>query len=567
VAVIVAHYRLALESWAQGTHPTWAGAEGANGLGAQIHEDQSPPWAVGVYAPNFPTAQSPRAVNTPIDVTHRPVLGNRRYGTFLEDYYFRVHVQPGVLSLGNLLSNQSRQVEVWNAHFEPKLLSSVDRLNVDGVDVAEPAPAPTTFNQLESRTYTVSISTIGAPVIDGSITFVFPDESPALVITGRRVVVWPFIPQTRHRESLGWLTDVMRAYSAEQRVALRAAPRQSLGYEFQLDNYQFSRAKAISTQWSHRVYGVPVWSELTRLGAVPAGTTVLSFDTTSADYRADDIILVWESDLKYSAVETLALTTSSVELKLPLDQSFTNALVMPLRFGRTLNGSDFARSASDITLGRVTFLVTNNQDLAGDSPFPQYRGLDVVTDRSVMADSMRERIVRSQDVFDNGSGPIEVDPEFSYADRTEMLTFDTQTRAERWRLRKWLHARRGRQRTFWLPSWNNDLEILENVGSAATSLIVRPIGYGLYYGIQDIMLVLADGSAYFNRVLSGSADPGGNDILALSASFGVDFTAAEVALCCFMKHCRLDTDNVTITHGYAGRATASMPVVEVPEGT
>ncbi len=566
MAVIDVWYQADALVTSQGYAPAWAGAESADSLDLFPHGDESPPFSGGIFDETLPQWGT-FANNTPIDVEHYAITVHRRYVSFLEDYYFRVHVLPGVLSLGNLLSSQIREVEVWNANFTPQLLSSIDSAGVDGIDLTEPVPAPTTFAELESRTYTVSISTVGAATIDGSFTFNFPSESPDLVITGQRVVVWPFIPQTVFTEQLDWYTDVIRAYSAEQRLALRAAGRQSINYTYQLDEYQLSRAKAISTQWSHRTYGVPVWAEATHLGALSSGVTSLSFSTLNADYRSNDIVLVWESDLKFSACETLAVTGSSVALKLPLDQSFTDAYVMPLRFARTLRGSEFTRDAHSVSMARLQFLVDNNVDLAGTSPFPQYKSRDVVTDRSVLVESMRERIVRTQEVFDNGSGPVEVDQEFGYADRTEMLCMDALDRAGAWRMRQWLHARRGKQRTFWLPSWNPDLVILNPVASAATSLTVKPIGYGLYYGVTDIMLVLKNGNRYFNRVLSGDADVGGNDVLSMETSFGVDFVPTDVDFCCFMKHCRLDTDSITLNHGYAGRVYASMPVVEVPEGT
>ncbi len=486
--------------------------------------------------------------------------------SFLDDYYYRVHVQPGVIELGNLLSAQTRNVEAWNAHFDGKLLSSISDTGLDGIDLAEPVAAPTTFAPLESRIYTLSISISGSPTIDGQYAFLFAGETPTLRITGRRVVVWPFVPQTRFREQLQWLTDVMQAYSAEQRLALRTAPRQSFQYDFQLTPRQYSRAKAISTQWAHRVYGAPVWAEAVRLGNLPAGATSLSFDTTSADFRADDVVLLWESDEKFFAVETTTKTDSSMGLKLPLDQAFNNAYVMPLRFARTLRGTEFRRSANDIIDAKMVFLVGNNIDLGASIGLTQYRGLDVMTDRSVVVSGMAERIVRAVDVFDNGSGPIEVDQERAYPDRSEVLTMDALTRAEAWRMRQWLHARRGRQKSFWLPGWNNDIEIIEDVGAAASAITVKHIGYPFYYGVSDIMIDLSDGSRLFGRILSGATDGSGNEILSLEAPLGVAFTVADVVLCCFMKHVRLDTDQIDVTHSYAGRATASMAVIEIPEG-
>lgn len=489
-----------------------------------------------------------------------------RVGGFVDDFYYRVHVRPGVLDLGNLLSSQTRDVEVWNAHLEAKELEEVTSTGLDGVTLDQPEEPPTTFGALESRVYRVSIGITGAPTVSGFYVFDFGDEQPTLRISGRRVVVWPFIPQTKFREGLEWRTDVMRAYSAEQRLALREAPRQSLMYEHQLDRRQLAQAQAMAFQWAHRVFGVPVWGELTRLGALAAPTQRLEFDTSGADYRSADILLVWQDDENYLAAETLTVDASGVDLKVPLGRAFENAYVMPLRYGRTPGGLSFSRRPDHVSLCRADFLVTNNVDLGADVGLPQYRGRDVLMDRSVTLDDLAERTLRPVDEFDNGSGPISVDPQRSIPDVTATIGLDALTRQDAWRMRRWLHARRGRQRTFWLPTWNADLVVLEDVDEAATSLVVRPIGYPLYYGVTDIMLVLNDGTALYNRVLSGATDTSGNEVLSLADGFGRSFAASDVELACLMRHVRLDSDNAQLTHGYAGRCSCSLPVIEVPEG-
>uniref|UniRef100_A0AAU8GRU9 Tail assembly protein n=1 Tax=Pseudomonas phage PAKlein3 TaxID=3230132 RepID=A0AAU8GRU9_9VIRU len=488
-----------------------------------------------------------------------------RMPSFLDDYYYRVHVLPGIIELGNLLSAQERRVEVWSAYFEPQLLSSLGSEGTDGITLGQPAVPPTYFAALESRTYSLNISTNGAPVINAKYTFNFPDDQPTLRVTGRRVVVWPFMPQIKHREALEWLTDVIPSFNNEQRLALRAAPRQAFTHEFQLDTYQFSRAKAIATQWAHRVYGIPVWAELTRVGPLAQGITEIQVDTTVADYRSDDIIIIWQDDVKNSAVEIGAVLPDRVQLKLPLDRSFLDAYVAPLRFARTPSGVQFRRSNRDITIASTEFLVTANKDLGGSIGLPQYRGKDVLTDRTVLVGDLNERISRSIDQMDNGSGPVSVDIKNSWVDSAKSITFDLLDRQERWRARRWLHSLRGKQKAFWLPTWNPDLILLEDVGSAGTTLTVSPVGYPLYYGVKDIMIQLKNGTQIFSRVLGGATDPNGNEILSLDGPVGVDFTVQEVEFICFLSHVRLNSDRIDIRHDYAGRAVTSIPVVETPE--
>lgn len=485
--------------------------------------------------------------------------------SFLEDFYFRVHVAPTLTDLGNLLSVQVRDLEVWNAHFVTKDLNSISSTGTDGIVLTEPTPPPTTFNPLEARTYNLNIDIKGPPIVDASYTFNFTGESPVALIIGRRVVVWPFIPQTKHRERLEWKTDIIPSFNNEQRIALRPAPRQSFSYNYQLNELQFSRAKAISTQWAQRVYGMPVWSEMTFIGAISAGVTEILFDTADADYRDNDIFLIWESDENFEAVESLDVLSDRINLKLALPNAYTNAYVAPIRYARTLQGMDYTRSDTDVIQARSNFIVTENKDLGATIGYDQYRSTDVIPERTVLVRDIQEKISRAVDLFDNGSGPIQVEVQRNWVNSTTSIAFDTLTREERWQARQWIHSRRGKQKSFWLPSWNRDLHLVTDATSSNSSLVCSPIGYALYYETTDILIKLLDGTKAYNRVLSAITDNDGNEVLTLENQLGVDVNVAEVDFICFMSHVRFNTDRVEISHDYAGRAIMPIAVIETPE--
>lgn len=530
-------------------------------LGDHLYEDRQ---ASGNPEPISGTP----VLNAPISSYARPKQGLIAH-SFYDDFYFRVHINPNQISLGNMLSAQTREVEVWNAWPDPQTLGSIGEEATDGIVLTEPVAAPTTFGPLEVRTYNVNVSTNGPPIIDATFTFNFSNDAPTLKITGRRVVLWPFIPQVRVKERLEWATDVIPSFSGEQRLALRPAPRQSFQFEYQLTEEQYTRAKALSFSWSNRVYGAGVWWEATRVGAVALNATSLVFDTSNADYRPNDLVMLWESDTKCLALETTDLTPSGVTLKQPLEMGFTDAYVMPLRFALTLEGSRFTRAAHDIVRARLQFLVTNNTDLGAtlNSPYPQHRGVDVFTDPSVVLGDLQDRVTQSVDVFDNGSGPIATEVKRAYPDRTETLSLDALDRAGLWATRRWLHARRGKQRSFWLPSWNTDLVLASDLHATDVSIAVRAMGYPVYYGVTDIMVELLDGSLSFHRVLSGHMDASGDEILSLDSTLGIDASMGEVSRICFMRHVRFDTDSLELNHTYGGRVTVSALVREVPEGS
>lgn len=510
----------------------------------------------GVFGPYSKFRSAPQ--------TRQQLLGSVS-PSFLQDYYYRVHINPKAVSLGNMLAAQTITVEVWNAYLTPQLLSSISSSGTEGLTLTGPFNTPTTLAAMEPRNYTLSVSIIGPPVIDGEYAFNFPSKTPKLEVSGRRVVVWPFIPQTKHAETMEWLTDIIPSYNSEQRLALRPEPRQSFKYDFQLTEREFSLAKAISTQWAHRVYGVPVWAEVSYVGALSAGATAIFFDTAFADYRENDIILVWESSEKYEAVETLTVLSDRINLKLPLPNAYSAAYVAPLRFARTMQGMDYARRSDPYVQAKGTFIVTNNKDLGATVGYPVYRGKDVIVDRTVIVSSINERISRQIDIFDNGSGPIEVEQKNNLVSTTSIMTFDTTTRQERWNARKWIHSRRGKQKGFWLPSWNADLVSLVDVTSASNGITCLPIGYSTYYGVKDIMIQLKNGTRLFNRILSATIDGGGNEVLSLENTVGVNLPVADIDFICFMAHVRFNSDRIEMTYSHAARTSLSVPVIEIPE--
>lgn len=485
--------------------------------------------------------------------------------SFGSDYYERVHVIPGKISVGNLLSTQTRSVEVWNAHLQPKLLSSVSSTGTDGMTLQEPISAPTTFGIFESRFYQLRVSTSGSPVIAATYVFNFPVESPTLGVTGRRVLVWPFMPQTTHKETLEWSTDVVPSYTSEQRLALRQAPRQFFDYTCYLDKVEFSRAKAIATQWAHRVYGVPVWSELSRVGQLSLGATFIPVDTTAADYRENDVVILWESSEKQAAVEITTVHANGVSLKIPLETEFEAAYIAPLRFAMAPEGISFSRAGNEQTVATCRFRVTSNKDLGSDALYPTYRGKSVVTDRTIMVGDITEKIYRSVDTFDNESGVVEVDVTSNKIDHRQVITFSTRSRAERWAARQWIHSRLGRQKSFWVISWNNDLEVVSDFSSASSGFIVNSIDYSLLYSVKDVMILLKDGTKIFKRITGATANEDGTENINFDSAIGTSALASDVEMVSFMSHVRFDTDSVDISHQYNGQVQISIPVMEIPE--
>lgn len=487
---------------------------------------------------------------------------------FQYDWYFRIHTTPAFFAVGNLLSTQTRDFEIWNAHFDERTLTSISEVGTSGIVLTEPAPTPLSWRPLQARTYSINIATNGPAEINGIFTFNFGSETRDISITGRRTTIWPFIPQRVFNEVLEWKTDVIKTFNGEQRLALRQTPRQEFEYTFYLDDQEFSIAKAISSEWAHRVYGVPVWGEMQYLGVVAPSTTILNVDTTAADYRDDDVLLIWQSNNVFESVgiQSGGITDSTITLDLSVINNFTNAYVMPMRFGRAPSGTTFQRLKIGDIQARLSFLITDGKDLSYESPiFPLYRDYEVLLDRSVVIGSLDESIIRDVEVIDNSRGVIVADVNTSISNYMQTITWSTDNRAERWRVRRWLHSRRGKQKAFWLPSWNKDLELLLPIDPTSTAMTVKNIGYSLYYTIKDCMIVLFDGTIFYRRILGGSRDINGNETLVFDSPLDQLVGPGDIERISFLTFCRLDADRIELSHLDAAVTNIRVPVMQIQE--
>lgn len=526
----------------------------------------------------FATGDAPLDTHTPLvsypvtsnlPVSTAPVdLDATLSGAWFDDYYYRIHVVPSTIDVGNLTAYQERDVVVWNAYLEPKTLTGVTEAgDTDGMALVGPEAPPTVFAGTEERTYTFSISTEGPPAIDASYVFDFTGANTAsLSVSGSRTTMWPFIPRAGWSESLAWKTDIIPSFGKEQRLAIRTAPRQSFAYQHHLNPREFSRAKAIATDWVHRVFGVPVWGERTKIVSLASGATFIPFSTAYADYRNGGLVALWESSESIEAAEIDTVASNGINLKRQLTRGFANVFVAPVRFCRAFSGFDFSRRTSASNDLDLEFDATDNVALPAD-PSVTYRGYPVLDYCPLIVTPLDERISRAVDVFDNEQGRRDVEVQSNWASRRYTVAMRKGSRAAVWSIRQWLHSRRGRQKAFWLPSLNADAILAQPTGINPATLTINHIGVGrFYHSAIDLLIWLADGTKHYAQVVDSAVDVNGNEVLVLSAAISSPSIApADVRRISIMSLVRLDADTVKITYDAAGYATMTVPAIGVPD--
>ncbi len=492
---------------------------------------------------------------------------------FEQDWYHHVHLLPAKIALGNLLSTQMRQVEVWNANFAPKTLSALIGENDGGISLAAPSNPPTTYGMLESRLHNVSVSLDGPPVIEADFTFQFPDEAPTLSISGRRVVVFGLKPNWADGwlERLIWATDVLTARDGtEQRVSLRAKPRRSLEFSVLVGSADAALLDVLLSAWQSRVYALPIWPDkAVMVAAIAAGSTVIPLSTTHLEYEADGLLVIGTDSRNTEAAEVLSIASNAVTLKQPLLQSWpAGAFVTPARTARLRVTQAVSRVTDAIARARLVFDIAGTTAIAKQDSTTTFNSTPVWIPRPNRARDVESDYQRLAEVLDFDTGITAIDDhaarpfvrrsfDYIFKNRTEVATF-----------KAWLAARQGRLTAFWHPTWEASIVPVKKILSNQTVMTVASRGYALYFnpmpGRTEAAFLHKNGTWYFRTISSfGAGTIGDEEVMTINQPFGFDANPEDWLAIYFLEKTRLDADQIEINWQTDSVVEASVPMLSV----
>jgi hypothetical protein len=487
------------------------------------------------------------------------VITGKFAASFKDDYYNRIHIQPASIDLGNVISQKIIQVEVWNAYFSANLLSSIDTNAGTGISLTGPQPEPTSFNPLEPRIYTLAVEVAGSPLINTTYTLNFAAESPTLVVVGRRVILlfaginWDNGVLERYK----WLTDIITSWDgAEQRVKLRSTPRREIEAHLQVFGLDFVR-KLQSTLfgWQSRSYLIPFWPDYYVLSAeLPAGSTVIpNIPTVDSEFITGGVALLFNAIDNNESVQLKEVQSNQLILELPTQQNWpAGTRIYSAKFARIASQQTVTRPTRHILDLRAKFIVTDNSGLTEAEGTTLYKGYPVLLDIPNEVETLSEDWLRPLLEFEADTVNLVVDDPIGYTTIVRRMDWLLKSRKERTDLRKWLYARAGRWKPFWMPSWNEDFKLKSLLTGTDTKLV---IGFAFYERFvpatpmrNALMIELFNGTRIFKSILSVDEISETEENVFIDSPVGFDIPPQNVKRISYLNLSRLDSDTVEIFH-------------------
>lgn len=177
-----------------------------------------------------------------------------------------------------------------------------------------------------------------------------------------------------------------------------------------------------------------------------------------------------------------------------------------------------------------------------------------------------EAFERAGTVLDNVTGLPAVKPRADQPRQSLDFTFRFVTRAELARFRRFVEQVRGRQQPFWIPTWERDLEPVNNI--FGTDITIESIGYAgtlhPFHARRHAALVKWDRTAVLFGI-NDATDDGTTEVLNTDTAFGASpgFNKGHVMIS-FLLLVRLETDEVRYSYVSPTHMTARIRVVELP---
>lgn len=503
--------------------------------------------------------------------------------TFAFDWFEKFHVFPSAFVLGNILTTQNIAVTVYSAYrkefhtwdaFINNAGAGTTLLNVPSLPAIFRPQTGTTGLILE-------VTPNGPPVVDTTLDFVFDAMTISPIIQLNRLVLFDLQPELPYLEVLEFLTQVMtHKDGSEQRVALRKNPRQFFEWEVILDSgRERSRIHNLLFDWQARVFGIPMWHEATfTSAAVAINDLTISVRTTSfADYRVGGLALIYQDSTTFDVLEIDAAGVGATTLTFvnPVLHAYgTNVLVMPLRSGVVRPEIAGSRFASDAARLQLRFQVLDN-----DSNLGSVSGWTTTHNSKVVVDdfnSLNGSQAATEDFLTdivtvgNAAGVPVFSTPWDKGKRRVDKTFWTKTKAGLWKVRQFLHSMRGRQVSFYLPTFGQDLIPAANLLLASSTLTITNVGYSRYVrervpmNVIRVVFVNSATPSLIREVIGSTEIDANTEQLSLDATWPATYTPAEVKRIEYLQLSRFDIDAIRIRYSLGDRVVrVSSPVLTV----
>jgi hypothetical protein len=488
--------------------------------------------------------------------------------TYLDDFYYRMHVLPSYIDVGNLTEKALYGVEIFNAWLEPVDILEITASDSEGLALSG-FFLPETVLALTSVTGSLLVGMDGPAAIAAKFAFAFSKGDPLeLKVEGSRIVTFSIAPDwsSAVKEKISYWTDVLESRDGtEQRIRMRRLPRWGIEYGILESGERVNLFDSMLVGWGARTFLVPVWwmkSALER--ALEPGESEVMCDTADRGFKPGGLAVVWQDALKCEAAEVLSVSPGSVLLSRPAGRAYEEGYLVPARLCRMAGAENGLDSlTSSLFRATVSFEAELPEDVPPAEAGDQIDGKDVFPFRHDWSSPRNRKVGWSLNLYDSGTGlPIRTPRRTWPTDSMEAADVLFGTLAEANAFKAWLARAGGRAGSFWALIEEEQLLPTRGIESGANLLYVGNAAYGLLESEtrcrNRLFLKTSSGERLSFGVTSYQDAGNGEFLLFTDATWPKSVPLEQIARIGFVVLARFDQDDFEIERRHDTLARTSL---------
>jgi len=485
--------------------------------------------------------------------------------SFSDVFYNRILIEPTSVDFGSIVSDQQVNINVFNAYLVNSTLSNLIETDFDAGLSLQGDATPDVYLPLEEKVYTLTATLNGPPQTDASLTFDWLTPIPDLTIpiTGSRIVLLPVTYRDKVKETMLFKTGVMNSYNGtEQRYKIRINPRHRLAIRAYLSKDDRFRVENLIYGWRNRIWAIPMWPESRVASPITKDDMTIFLDTTYADFRVGSLAVAWENSRKFDVFQILSKTDTSITLPRGVNDDFSNPIVMPVRSARMVKDPVRRTTGYDGVLEAV-LEVTDNLAYPAAASAIQFLGEDTffMEPLQTTSDGSPDRYEHRIDLMDNVSGAIEQFSPWNFLRVSREFELILEGTQDIWEMRQWLYRRAGKQRPFYMPTYENNMRLI-SVGFITDSFVAEEDAFSTQSTARNhIAIKKTDGSYVFRTVIASQINVDGNTDITVDTAINID--AGEIDEINFFGLKRLTSDEIDLEWLPNNVVSVTVPITEV----
>lgn len=300
---------------------------------------------------------------------------------------------------------------------------------------------------------------------------------------------------------------------------------------------------------------IPYWPHGTFLGAAASAgsNVVLSVATTDRDFVVGGSALLWRDEATHEVVTIEAKSSSTITGDLAASWP-AGTFVLPLRAARLSNDTDVRRLGARANEARLQFAFEAGTDPSVATP-AEPEIFDVAQYRKV---EPSDSYVRQVDRIENATYTFADYPRRANAGGHRRINVWLPTRASVHALEQWFHGLKGSLTPFWLPTYQQDFEVVSVDGA---DLTVKWIGYTDRAFISEgrrYLAFISPNGTIAQRYVESAVDNGTTETLTLDDAVPTGYTLVS-----YLLYVRIADDTLEYSWRNNSFADCAIEVVEI----